>query len=616
MAGLPGAGETFGRYDLTRRIGRGGMGVVYEATHRDLQRPVALKLLSMDLLDNEALRNRFIREAQALAAVDSPMIVPVFDAGEHDGWLYIATKLFPDGDLSDWIAEHGALSQEESVSVLVQVAEGLADAHEAGFLHRDIKPSNILLQRRADGLRAVICDFGIAFAEGSEHTKTVGVIGTLGYMAPERHEGLPATAASDVYSLGCVLYACLQGRAPWVGTDVKVAMGHLYNPVPQIPEGGDAINDVLLRALAKDPDDRFQTAAEFRTALLRLGEPEESTVIVDLTHEENLAPVAPPDLTYLLPPASTSARRPVGDTVVPPVVAVPEVAAPVEPESPLPAPTPADVAPVSDDTVVPVADATVVPEVPPQTSRPAAAAWFTRRRTAWVAAAALLVGALVTLPFVVGGDDDPADTALAAPTATPSEDDASSPPEVIDMGDGPYISSRALDMAVLYDFTIPPSSPDRVSVQYRRDEVGSTWATVYGGRQVVPTRRGGDEVCILARTSLDTGSGTRTSNTSRQCGSSKRPTLTLSLTGKCTPAAPGCTEVTMVATGLAKGTSPKVVTLSDGVPTSCTRPNGKSISCFSGKVDERGVLEVSIKWSGSALALVRVGRLSARVRVP
>ena len=245
------------------------------------------------------------------------------------------------------------------MSVLVQVAEGLADAHEAGFLHRDIKPSNVLLQRRADGLRAVICDFGIAFAEGSEHTKTVGVIGTLGYMAPERHEGLPATAASDVYSLGCVLYACLQGSAPWVGTDVKVAMGHLYNPVPQIPEGTDAINDVLLRALAKNPDDRYQTAAEFRAALLRLGEPEESTVIVDLTHEENLAPVVPPDLTYLLPPASTSARRPAGDdTVVPPVVALPETAVPPEPNGPPPAAPAEDVAPVSDDTVVPVSSPT------------------------------------------------------------------------------------------------------------------------------------------------------------------------------------------------------------------------------------------------------------------
>ena len=418
MAGLPGAGQTFGRYDLTRRIGRGGMGVVYEATHRDLQRPVALKLLSMDLLDNEALRNRFIREAQALAAVDSPMIVPVFDAGEHDGWLYIATKLFPDGDLSDWIHEHGALSQDEAVSVLVQVAEGLADAHEAGFLHRDIKPSNVLLQRRADGLRAVICDFGIAFAEGSEHTKTVGVIGTLGYMAPERHEGLPATAASDVYSLGCVLYACLQGRAPWVGTDVKVAMGHLYNPVPQIPEGGDAINDVLLRALAKNPDDRYQTAAEFRAALLRLGEPEESTVIVDLAHEENLAPVVPTDLTYLLP-ASRSGSTPTGAPRV-------DVHAAHGRDDRSDPPRPArDRDVVTVDTVIPKTDTVspVASDVPPTP-------WTHRPRTWWVAgAAAVLVGALALIAVLNGGDGEPTSTAPDTLTlevvgsCTPSEPD-------------------------------------------------------------------------------------------------------------------------------------------------------------------------------------------------
>ncbi|RYC11430.1 serine/threonine-protein kinase [Nocardioides zhouii] len=412
MAGLPGEGATFGRYDLKRRIGRGGMGVVYEATHRDLQRSVALKLLSMDLLDNEALRNRFIREAQALAAVDSPMIVPVFDAGEHEGWLYIATKLYPDGDLGDWIHEHGALSQEESISVLAQVAEGLADAHEAGFLHRDIKPSNVLLQQRPGGLRAVICDFGIAFAEGSEHTKTVGVIGTLGYMAPERHEGLPATAASDVYSLGCVLYACLQGRAPWVGTDVKVAMGHLYNPVPQIPEGADALNRVLARALAKSPDDRYQTAGEFRAALLRVDEPEESTVIVDFApggSAEDLV-VVPPDLTYLLPASSSGNGPTVDDTFVPRIEAAAAAPEPIDPPSP-PRPD-GDRHVVAEDTVVPLAGA--VPVAPTESSP---ASWrdrlagLDRRRTWWVAgAAAVLVGALALIPVLNGSDEAPAST--------------------------------------------------------------------------------------------------------------------------------------------------------------------------------------------------------------
>ena len=389
MAGLPGEGATFGRYDVGRRIGRGGMGVVYEATHRDLQRRVALKLLSMDLLDNEALRKRFIREAQALAAVDSPMIVPVFDAGEHEGWLYIATKLFPDGDLGDWIQAHGALTREESISVLAQVAEGLADAHEAGFLHRDIKPSNILLQRRPDGLRAVICDFGIAFAAGSEHTKTVGVIGTLGYMAPERHEGHPATVASDIYGLGCVLYACLMGQAPWVGTDVKVAMGHLYDPVPQLPEGPDALNRLLARALAKDPDSRFRSAGEFRAALLGLDDVDDSTVVVDFVPEE------PPVLGSVRSKlAAIESMRAAGSTA--------EVAAPTDvrpfatevvavPGSHIPVPAPD---PTSDETVLGSAPVTPTVTIGSDGTQHEATGRGGRRRWLVGAAAALLIGGL------------------------------------------------------------------------------------------------------------------------------------------------------------------------------------------------------------------------------
>jgi serine/threonine-protein kinase len=222
----PVPGDQFGRYDVTRRIGRGGMGVVYAAVHRDLERDVALKLLSPDLADSEDYRNRFIREARVLARLDSPHIVRVHDAGEQDGWLFIATELLPDGDLHDLLNSTGPLPAELAIDLVSQVADGLAAAHDAGVLHRDIKPSNVLVRVRPDGSRqAVVCDFGISAVVGADHTKTAGVIGTLGYMAPERHEGQPASVASDVYALGCLLYALVAGQAPYVGTDVKVAMG-------------------------------------------------------------------------------------------------------------------------------------------------------------------------------------------------------------------------------------------------------------------------------------------------------------------------------------------------------------------------------------------------------
>lgn len=161
------------------------MGVVFAAVHRDLDRPVALKLLTPDLSDDQSYRNRFLREARILARLESPYVVRVYDAGEQDGWLFIATQLIDGGDLKELIDAQGPLPVDEAVKLVVQVAEGLAVAHENGILHRDIKPSNVLLRRLSDGSRqAVLCDLGIATATDVESTQTVGVIGTPTYMAP------------------------------------------------------------------------------------------------------------------------------------------------------------------------------------------------------------------------------------------------------------------------------------------------------------------------------------------------------------------------------------------------------------------------------------------------
>lgn len=602
MAGLPGEGSAFGRYDIGRRIGRGGMGVVYEATHRDLMRPVALKLLSMDLLDDEALRNRFIREAQALAAVDSDHIVPVFDAGEHEGWLYIATKLFLDGDLGAWIGEHGALSQREALSVLVQVADGLADAHRAGFLHRDIKPSNILLQKRVDGLRAVICDFGIAFAEGNEHTKTVGVIGTLGYMAPERHEGRPATIASDIYSLGCVLYACLTGRAPWNGTDVKVAMGHLYEPVPQLVEGPARLNEILARALAKDPAERFSSAAELKAALIALDDVDDRTVVTAFTPEA-------------LSAAEVAHEPVVADTLLPPVVT------PVPEPDPEPDPEPMPGPPVLAETVLkPVLGEGAAAEVSPPVRDAGPPVEPIKRRRGWrmwgvAAAAVAAVAALAVVPFVIDGDGSPGDVAADTPSPNPTTSAARRTP-TLEEPDAPTARAKSGDLSVDFTFSVPTTS--RVYFEYVTIRGSATsWQRAYGGDASVRTAQGGKRACVYVRAIAFSSSLTNAGPTKKACGTSRAKTLTLKLSGACSPAEAECTEVTLRATGLRRNSRFSPVLLSDGqVAPKCTFPSGREAVCFSGKADASGTLVEKVNWRFPALLSVQAVGLKAEVRVP
>lgn len=264
-------GDSFGRYDVTAHLGRGGMGVVLAAVHRDLDRPVALKVLAPHLADEAGYRARFLREAKALARLDSPYIVRVFDAGEEEGALFIATELVRDGDLNQLLRGRGALPAAEAVALVRDLAVGLGAAHEIGILHRDIKPSNVLVGKRADGrIRPVLCDFGIAAVADLDHLATTGAVGTPGYMAPERHQGVAASVASDIYALGCVLWAALTARAPYEGATGQVLLGHLQGPVPQLPAsspGAAAVNEVLAVAMAKDPADRFGTTAELVAAL-------------------------------------------------------------------------------------------------------------------------------------------------------------------------------------------------------------------------------------------------------------------------------------------------------------------------------------------------------------
>ena len=271
--GYPADGELIGPYRLAHRIGGGGMGVVFEAHDEALNRRVALKVIAPHLAEDDDFRARFTREAQALASLDSAHVVHVYAHGQEGGRLYIATQLAPDGDLERMIDEYGAPPARVALDLMAQVAEGLADAHAAGLIHRDIKPANVLLRRRDGGTAAYLSDFGIARVVGAEHTRNAGTIGTPSYMAPELHTGGEAGVASDVYSLGCLLWATLSGRAPYGGTsEYEIVSAHLEQPVPQLAGTGPLVtevNRILRTAMAKDPADRYGSAAQLRDDLRR-----------------------------------------------------------------------------------------------------------------------------------------------------------------------------------------------------------------------------------------------------------------------------------------------------------------------------------------------------------
>lgn len=266
MMGFPSVGGVFGRYHIERLLGRGGMGVVFEAIDSTLNRSVALKVLLPSYSEDAEFRRRFAQEASVLARLDSLHVVQIHEHGEIDGCLYLATQLIRGGDLQTYLESHGHLSAATSVSVITQVCAALADAHGAGVIHRDVKPSNVLLRPTSSGLHAYLCDFGIAQSDGNDYTQTGSVIGSTLYMAPERHEGARADERADIYSVGCLLHDLITGVPPFTGTEVQVAIAHLHAPVPILPEtttDAAKLNRVLERALAKDPNCRYQSATEF-----------------------------------------------------------------------------------------------------------------------------------------------------------------------------------------------------------------------------------------------------------------------------------------------------------------------------------------------------------------
>jgi eukaryotic-like serine/threonine-protein kinase len=257
------------RYRIIGRIGTGGMADVYCAEDTHLGREVALKVLHRRFAQDSEFVERFRREASSAAGLQHPNVVAVFDRGEHEGTYYIAMERLTGRTLKDIVQSEAPLSQARAADLGIQILRAAGFAHRHGVIHRDFKPHNVIVD---DDDRAKVTDFGIARAGASEMTETGSIMGTAQYLSPEQAQGHAVTAASDLYSIGVMLYELLAGRLPFDGDSaVSIALKHLSEPPPPLsslrPDVNPALESVVMAALAKDPARRWQTAEDFASAL-------------------------------------------------------------------------------------------------------------------------------------------------------------------------------------------------------------------------------------------------------------------------------------------------------------------------------------------------------------
>jgi serine/threonine-protein kinase len=277
------------RFELEELVGSGGMSSVYRARDRVLDRPVALKVLHEHFVGDDDHVERFRREARAVASLSHPNIVTVIDRGEHDGSQFIVFEYVDGGNLKRVIDRAGPAPVDRALELTIQVARGLAYAHEQGLVHRDVKPQNVLLNGSG---RAKVTDFGIARSlDVRGMTQTGTVLGTSEYISPEQAQGRDVGEQTDVYSLGVVVYELLTGQLPFTGENfVAVAMRHINEPPPSVlekrPDVPVRVAEAVDRALAKKPADRFPTMAAFADELtacllaVRFGEDGERTGVL------------------------------------------------------------------------------------------------------------------------------------------------------------------------------------------------------------------------------------------------------------------------------------------------------------------------------------------------
>ncbi|HJV89919.1 MAG TPA: serine/threonine-protein kinase [Holophagaceae bacterium] len=302
--------ETLGRFQILRPLGRGAMGEVYLAKDPALGREVALKTIRPELVGVSMggdVVARFEREAQAAARLKHPGVVTVYEFGKEGDLLYLVQEFVEGESLADLLA-HRALSRPDLVEVVAQVCEGLHHAHKQGIVHRDIKPANVMVGRDEGRPVAKILDFGVAKISGAEFTQTGQVVGTLAYMAPEYLRTAQATAASDQFSVGVMLFEGLSGQRPFQGETTGAVVYHIIHDAPQELDSADleglspSLRGILARVLAKDPIARFPSLLDLARSLRAALDPrwapsEEATTALQRVEVETTAPralAAPP----------------------------------------------------------------------------------------------------------------------------------------------------------------------------------------------------------------------------------------------------------------------------------------------------------------------------------
>ena len=401
-------GSEFAGHRIDGVAGQGGMGVVYVATHLALDITVALKLIKPDLAEDEGFRERFNRESRLAASIEHPNVLPVRHAGEEEGLLYITMRYVDGTDLRSLIDRTGRIEPERTAQIITQVGDALDAAHARGLVHRDVKPANVLLEGADGSGHAYLTDFGLTrhAASGAGLTKTGQWVGTLDYVAPEQIEGREVDARSDVYALGCVVYEMLTGEVPFLkDSEVATMYAHLNEPAvpprerfPDLPRG---IDEVVNRALAKDPDDRYPSAGDLATAVVAATK---GTAVAQPEQSVAAGRAAPPPAPSPPPPGETAAARPSMPAPAPPPPQPTRGAPPPTRGAPPPAPPRAP-------TPTPAIGTPPPPGArPPGAPPPAKKSSRRRGLIAGVAVVAVLgvgAGALFATGVIGGSDDEP-----------------------------------------------------------------------------------------------------------------------------------------------------------------------------------------------------------------
>src|SRR6266567_616898 len=297
-----------GRYMVVRKLGTGGMANVYLAEDQELGRRVAIKMLDDRHAGDEQFVERFRREAKNAASLSHPNIVSIYDRGEAEGTYYIAMEYFDGRSLKELIVARGPAPIHLAVDYARQILAAIRFAHRHGIVHRDIKPHNVLVDGEG---RLKVTDFGIARAGVSQMTEAGSIIGTAQYLSPEQAKGAPVDQTSDLYSVGVVLYELLTGVVPFTGdTPVEIAMKHL-SAIPETPSAKRAevprdLDLIVLRALAKEPAERYQSAEEMDADLARVAR---GAAVSPATEEAATAIISRPPPAA--PTAVTQLRQPV-----------------------------------------------------------------------------------------------------------------------------------------------------------------------------------------------------------------------------------------------------------------------------------------------------------------